>query len=118
MMGPLIDNPQTEEQSTQVVEEHIEFIPENGAFSIIPAGALRYLHKSIAPNDTATPSGVVYRDLLRAIDTLELRVCDGRADLAEIAEVYAAVDDYNRFTATGDDCYLISCSERLSYLPQ
>lgn len=117
-MVTLTDKSQTDDTSHTPSAECVEFVPENGAFTITPAGALRHLHQSITPNDTPTPSGAVYRDLLRAIDTLELRVCDGRADLAEISEVQAAVDNYNRFTETTDEHYLMSCSERLSYLPQ
>lgn len=118
MMLTRIDKPQVDDTPQTVVEERMEFIPEDGAFTVIPAGSLHYLHRSIAPNDTATPSGAVYRDLIRAIDNLELRVCGGLADLAEITDVQVAIEDYNRFTETADDRYLASCSERLSYLPQ
>ena len=116
-MVTLIDKPQTDVTTQTIVEEYIEFIPEKGAFTITPAGSLRYLHRSVKPNDTATPSGTVYRDLIRAIDNLELRVCDGIADLAENAEIYIAAEDYNRFIETANEDYLKACSERLSYLP-
>lgn len=115
-MVTLIDKPQADDTIQTIVEE-IDFIPEKGAFTITPAGSLRYLHRSITSNDTATPSGAVYRDLIRAIDNLEIRVCDGRADLAEIAEIYIATEDYNRFIETANEDYLKACSERLSYLP-
>lgn len=118
MMLTRIDKPQIDDTAHTMVEEHIKFTPENGAFTITPAGSLPHFHRSITPNDTATPSGAVYRDLIRAIDNLELRVCAGHADLAEITDVQVAIEDYNRFTETGDDRYLASCSERLSHLPQ